>query len=159
VVPACVYSMQLAIEHMCDRRQRVPVFGMDMRKCPGDVGEVDAAGDSRVLIDVVRIVVINEVIAKRLCKHHPCNYCKTHADSDECPARRQLTSSYLVHDCDCQNSNGKIITNRDGAPSLACSFVLCNLSFLRPPFVNQNITTQFRHGCWYLLEIVIGSIW
>ena len=30
---------------MCDGRQRVPVFGMDMRKRPGDVGEVDTAGD------------------------------------------------------------------------------------------------------------------
>ena len=44
--------MQLAVEHVCDRRQRVPVFGMNMSECPGDVSEVDAAGDPRVLIDV-----------------------------------------------------------------------------------------------------------
>src|SRR5512133_1369281 len=112
---------------------------MDMSECPRNAGETDAAGYPRILINVLRIVVVNEIEAKRLCKHHPCNYCKARADSDECPARRQLTSSYLVHDCDCQNPNGKIITNRDGAPSLACSFVLCYLSFLRPPFVNQNI--------------------
>src|SRR4029450_220541 len=142
--------MQLTVEHMCDRRQRVPVFGMDMRKCPGDVGQVDAAGDSRVLIDVVRIVVVNEIVAERLCKHHPCNNCKAHADSGECPARRQLTSSYLVHDCDCENPNGKIITNGDGAPSLACSFVLGYLSYLGFSFVDQNITPQLRHRCWNL---------
>ena len=71
VVPACVQSVQLAIEHMCDRRQRVPVFGMDVRKRPGDVGEVDAAGDPRVLIDVARIVVVNEIVPECLTKDAP----------------------------------------------------------------------------------------
>ena len=61
VVPACVQSVELAIEHMCNRRQRVPVFGMDMRKRPRDVGDADAVGDPRVLIDVTRIVVVNEI--------------------------------------------------------------------------------------------------
>ena len=71
---------------MCDRRQRVPVFGMNMGESPRDVGEVDAAGDSCVLINVTRIVVVNEIEAKSLCKHHARNYCKARADSDECPA-------------------------------------------------------------------------
>ena len=57
---------------MCDRRQRVPVLGMDMRKCPGDVGEVDAAGDSSVLIDVARIVVVNEIVPECLAENEPC---------------------------------------------------------------------------------------
>jgi hypothetical protein len=56
---------------MCDRRQRMPVFGMDMRKRPGDVGEVDAAGDSRVLIDVTRIVVVNEIVPECLSIDDP----------------------------------------------------------------------------------------
>ena len=64
--------MQLAIEHMRDRRQGVPVLGMDMRKCPGDVGEVDAAGDSCVLVDVVRIVVVNEIVPECLAENEPC---------------------------------------------------------------------------------------
>ena len=115
---------------MCDRRQRVPISGMYVGECPCNIGETDAAGYPRILIDVLRIVVVNEIAAERLCKHHPCNNCKAHADSGECPAQRQLTSSYLVHDCDCENPNGKIITNGDGAPSLACSFVLRYLSFL-----------------------------
>ena len=57
---------------MCDRRQRVPVLGMDMRKCPGDVGEVHAAGDSCVLVDVVRIVVVNEIVPECLAENEPC---------------------------------------------------------------------------------------
>ena len=63
--------MELAIEHMCDRRQRMPVFGMDMRKRPGDVGDADAASDPRVLIDVTRIVVVNEIVPERLNKDSP----------------------------------------------------------------------------------------
>ena len=71
VVPARVQSVELAIEHMCNRRQWVPVFGMDMRKRPGDVGDADAAGDPRVLIDVARIVVINEIVPECLTKDDP----------------------------------------------------------------------------------------
>jgi hypothetical protein len=63
--------VQLTIEHMCYRCQRVPVFGMDMRKCPRDIGEVDAAGDSRVLIDVGWIIVVNEIVPERLNKDAP----------------------------------------------------------------------------------------
>jgi len=39
-----------------------------MRECPGDVGHVDAAGDSGILIDVARIVVVNEIVPERLNK-------------------------------------------------------------------------------------------
>ena len=107
---------------MCDRCQRVPVFGMYVGECPRNIGETDAAGYPGILIDVLRIIVVNEIVAERLCKHRPCNYCKTHADSDECPARRQLTSSsYLAHNCDCESPNGKIMTDGDGGPSLAFS--------------------------------------
>ena len=52
-------------------RQRMPVFGMDMRKRPGDVREVDAAGDPSILIDVTRIVVVNEIVPERLNKDSP----------------------------------------------------------------------------------------
>ena len=49
----------------------MPVFGMDMRKRPGDIREVDAAGDPSVLIDVTRIAVVNEIAMKRLNKDSP----------------------------------------------------------------------------------------
>jgi len=66
---------------MCDRCQRVPVFGMNMSECPSDVREVNAAGDPGVLIDVARIVVVNEIVPERLCKYHLCNYYKGHANA------------------------------------------------------------------------------
>lgn len=71
VVPAGVYSVELAIKHMCDCRQRMPVFGMDMRKRPGDVGDADATRDPRVLINVTRIVVVNEIVPECLTKDDP----------------------------------------------------------------------------------------
>ena len=59
---------------------------MNMSECPNDVRDVDAAGDPSVLIDVTRIVVVDEIEAKSLCKYGACDYRKTGADSDECPA-------------------------------------------------------------------------
>ena len=70
---------------MSDRRQRMPVFGMDMGKSPRDIREVDAAGDPSILIDVTRIVVVNEIEAQSLCKHDACDYRETRADSDDVP--------------------------------------------------------------------------
>ena len=49
----------------------MPVLRMNMSECPEHVGEVDAAGDSGVLIDVGRIVVINKVVPERLSKNGP----------------------------------------------------------------------------------------
>jgi hypothetical protein len=71
VVPACLQSVQLTIEHVCDCCQRVPVFRVNVGKCPGNVGEVEATGDSCVLIDVARIVVVNEVVPECLTKNRP----------------------------------------------------------------------------------------
>jgi len=54
---------------------------MDMRKRPRDVGEVDAAGDPRVLIDVARIVVVNEIVPECLTKDDPCEDEETDANA------------------------------------------------------------------------------
>jgi len=43
-----------------------------MGKCPGDVREADAARDPCVLIDVTRIVVVNEIVPECLTKDDPC---------------------------------------------------------------------------------------
>ena len=77
--------MQLAVEHVCDCRQRMPVFGMDMSECPADVREVDAAGDPSVLIDVTRIVVVNEIVPECLTKNGPRKHCQSNADADGLP--------------------------------------------------------------------------
>lgn len=78
---------------MCDRRQRVPVFGVDMSERPGDIREVDAACDRRVLIDVVRIVVINEIVPEGLTKNAPRKHCQSNADPDGLPTLGSLLES------------------------------------------------------------------
>ncbi|MGC2627179.1 MAG: hypothetical protein WA269_10105 [Candidatus Udaeobacter sp.] len=49
----------------------MPVFGMGMRKRPGDVGDADPASDPGVLIDVARIVVVNKIEPECLPKDDP----------------------------------------------------------------------------------------
>jgi hypothetical protein len=71
VVPACVQPVQLRVEHVRDRGQRMPILGMNVSECPTDVGEGNAAGDPGVLIDVARIVVINEIEPQCLIKDRP----------------------------------------------------------------------------------------
>ena len=77
--------MQLAVEHVCDCRQRMPVFGMDMSECPCDVCEVDAAGDPGVLIHVARIIVVNKIVLERLTENGPGKRCQSNADADGLP--------------------------------------------------------------------------
>jgi hypothetical protein len=63
--------VQLAVEHVCNCRKRMPVSGMNMGECPNDVRKVDTAGDPGVLIDVARIVVVDEIVPERLTKNGP----------------------------------------------------------------------------------------
>ena len=60
---------------------------MNMSECPNDVREVDAAGDPSVLIDVARIVIVNEIVPERLTKNGPCYDEETSAHADGHPRR------------------------------------------------------------------------
>src|ERR1051325_2561372 len=62
VVPAGLQSMQLAVKHVRNCRQRVPVLGMNVSECPSDVRDAYAVRDSCVLIDVTWIVVVHEIM-------------------------------------------------------------------------------------------------
>ena len=75
VVPACLQSVQLAVQHVCDCRQRMPVLRMDVSERRGNVREVDAAGDPGVLIHVARIIVVNEIVPERLTENGPRKHC------------------------------------------------------------------------------------
>jgi len=44
---------------------------MNMSERPNDIREVDAARDPSVLIDVARIVIVNEIVPERLSKNDP----------------------------------------------------------------------------------------
>ena len=56
---------------MGNRRQRVPVHGMNMSERPGNGAEVEAACYFYVFINVTRIIVVDKVLPKGLAKDNP----------------------------------------------------------------------------------------
>jgi hypothetical protein len=70
---------------------------MNMSECPRHISEVDAAGDPRVLIDVVRIIIVNEVVSERLTKNDPHKRKKRNADAESQPAPVQLIRVYRLN--------------------------------------------------------------
>jgi hypothetical protein len=84
-MPACVQSVQLAVDHVCDCRQRMPVFRMDVSECPNNVRDVDTARDPGVLIDVAGIIVVNEIVPERLTENGPRKHCQGNADAESLP--------------------------------------------------------------------------
>ena len=69
-----------------------------MSECPGNTAEAKAVGYVSVLINVTRIVVVNEVVPQRLTKDEPCKRCKTDADADSYPAADHLRWAYPSSD-------------------------------------------------------------
>ena len=65
----------------------MPVHGMNMSECPGNTGDVKAAGYLGILINVTRIIIVNEVVSKRLTKDNPCKHRKKDRNADNHPAK------------------------------------------------------------------------
>ncbi len=70
---------------MCKRRQRMPVLRMNMSECPGNTGDVKAAGYPGILINIPRVIIVNEVVPKRLAKNDPRKQCKKDANPGSYP--------------------------------------------------------------------------
>ena len=75
VMPTGAEPEQLAIEHMRNTRQRMPVSRMKMRKCSNHAIEREALDDARILININVVIEIDEVVPERLPKNQPddCN--------------------------------------------------------------------------------------
>ena len=58
---------------------------MNMTKCPGNTGDVKAAGYPGILIDIPRIIIVNEVVPNRLAKNDPRKQCQKDANADSYP--------------------------------------------------------------------------
>ena len=63
----------------------MPVQGVNMCKCPGNTADAKTTCYFRVLINVMRIIVINEVVPERLAKNKPCQARQSDADGDAKP--------------------------------------------------------------------------
>jgi hypothetical protein len=81
MMSAGIESKELAVEHVRNCRQWMPVSRVAVRERPNDSGQRQAAGYGRVFIDVNVIVEINEIVAERLPENQPrdCDQKKANA--------------------------------------------------------------------------------
>ena len=63
----------------------MPVLGMNMSECPGNAGEVETAGYPGILINVTRIIIVNEIVPERLAENSACKHRETDANADSQP--------------------------------------------------------------------------
>src|ERR1700736_2832723 len=87
MVRAWIHSKQLAIEHVRNRRERMPVLGMNMSEGPLDPSPRQARAHVRVVEHVKRIVVINELVTACLSKYRPRKRDQKNTDANKRPAR------------------------------------------------------------------------
>ena len=75
VMSTGVQSEQLAIEHMRNTRQRVPVSRMKMGKNSNHAVEREALDDARIFININVVIEIDEIVPECSPKDQPddCN--------------------------------------------------------------------------------------
>src|SRR4051812_9063791 len=66
---------------MRNRSQRMPVRGMDVGEGPSNALERQTIVDSRILANVIVVIVVNEPMAKRLAEDQPHDCCKENTDN------------------------------------------------------------------------------
>ena len=64
-------SKQLAIDHVRNRRERMPVPRVAVRERPSDSAQCQPARHDRISVNVSLIVEINEFVTKRLPENQP----------------------------------------------------------------------------------------
>ena len=67
-----------------------------MCKCPDNTADAKTTCYLRVLINVTRIVVINEVVPERLAKNKPCQARESDADADGKPPAADFRWTYRL---------------------------------------------------------------
>ena len=79
---AWIHAEQLTIEHVRNRRERVPVLRMNVRERPRNAPPRQSRAHMRVVEHVKRIVIIDELVANSLAEHRPCDRDQKNADAD-----------------------------------------------------------------------------
>ena len=70
MVPPRPQAVELAVEHVGEPGERMPVGGVRGGEGPGDAVGGQAARDMRVLVDVVAVVEVDEAVPEGLAKDH-----------------------------------------------------------------------------------------
>src|SRR5207249_419257 len=81
MMPTRTEPKKLAIEHMRYGSQRMPVLRMNVGECPHNRVQGYPVADMRIFEDVKWIVIIDELMAKRLAKDRPNQ--RQEAESDQ----------------------------------------------------------------------------
>ena len=96
VMPACLQAVKLAVEHVRDRGQRMPIFGVNVGECPDNIGKAEATGYPGILIHVTRVIVVNEIVPECLAKNRPSQRYKNDANAESKPPARSPMRSYRL---------------------------------------------------------------
>ena len=80
VMSTGVQPEQLAIEHMRNTRQRMPVSRMKMGKYSNHAIEREALDNARIPININVIIEIDEIVTERLTKDQPDDCDQTETD-------------------------------------------------------------------------------
>ncbi len=84
VMSTGVEPEQLAIEHMRNTRQGMPVSRMKMGKYTNHTIECDALDDARILININVVIEIDEIVPECLPKDQPSDCDQSEADAKRC---------------------------------------------------------------------------
>ena len=71
----------------------MPVHRMNMRKSPRNTAEAKTVGDPGVLINVTRIIVVDELVPERLPKNCPGKHGQGNANAGNKPAAAGFAES------------------------------------------------------------------
>src|SRR5207244_2512343 len=105
---------ELAIKHVRDRRERMPIVGMHVRECPQNVLPRQSCLNLRVLAHVNPVVVIDEAMAKRLPKNRERD---RHQGNADCEFQNELGAHNFVSLRRAAHANKLSILHVSGAKS------------------------------------------
>ena len=72
-------AKKLAIEHVTDGSERLPIADIRTREGPCEACNTKTAHYFRTLVNVGIVIVINEIVAQRLAEDQPCDSGKKNA--------------------------------------------------------------------------------
>ena len=78
---ARIQAEHLAIEHVRNRSERMPVLGMHVRERPRDSVPAEPRSHVRVVVNVKRIVIVDELMMKSLAEDRPRNRDQKNSDA------------------------------------------------------------------------------
>src|SRR6266540_2275217 len=157
----------------------MPVHGMNVGECPGNAAEAEATCYFCVLINIARVIVVNEVVPERLAKDNPRKHCQSDTDADSKPPgvdfrwayRLSSETVHALRSNECRRTKEIQMTKPQKTRRLQCVFFAIRaLSFFRHspfgfrhwlgfPLVDQNVFSQLWHRLWYVIKIIICSVW